>query len=42
MWGLHQINAAAAWNLTTGSPLMIIADIDTGVDRTHPDLAGLS
>ena len=33
------ISAAAAWPLTTGEGA-IVADIDLGVDLTHPDLAG--
>jgi hypothetical protein len=33
------INAPEAWNLTTGSPSVIIAIIDEGVDRNHEDLS---
>lgn len=51
LWGLHntgqsggtvgvEIDAVRAWDLTTGSSSTIIAVIDTGVDYTHPDLAG--
>ena len=32
------INAAAAWDVTEGSPEVIIAIFDTGTDITHPDL----
>ncbi|HEX3014496.1 MAG TPA: S8 family peptidase, partial [Methanobacterium sp.] len=37
-WGLSQINASEAWNITTGSHKVIIAVIDSGIDLTHPDL----
>jgi len=32
------INAVKAWEVTTGDPNIVIAVIDVGVDRTHPDL----
>lgn len=34
------IDAPEAWNVFTGSPNTIVAVIDTGIDYTHPDLAG--
>ncbi len=38
MWDLRKINAEAAWNSTTGSSSMVVADIDTGLDYNHPDI----
>ena len=35
-------NAVAAWNTTTGSPGLVIADLDTGVRFDHPDLRNAS
>ena len=37
-WGMNDIGAKEAWNQTMGSPDMIVAVIDTGVDYTHEDL----
>jgi subtilisin family serine protease len=39
-WGLEAINARQAWERTMGSPDVIVAVIDTGVDLGHPDLRG--
>lgn len=37
-WNLSKINATGAWNITTGSSLIIIAILDNGVDSDHNDL----
>ncbi|MBI1745343.1 MAG: S8 family serine peptidase [Acidobacteria bacterium] len=50
LWGLKNagqtggtpgadIRATFAWDVNTGDPNRVIAVIDTGVDRNHPDLA---
>jgi len=38
-WHLARIQTPQAWNLTTGSPAVEIAVVDTGVYSSHPDLA---
>jgi serine protease len=36
------VNAQAAWDLTTGDPNLVIADLDTGVRFDHPDLLAVA
>lgn len=37
-WGMKDIGVQDAWKVSLGSPEMIVAVIDTGVDYTHQDL----
>lgn len=39
LWGMQQVSAPGAWSISTGSTNVVIADIDTGVDYSHADLA---
>jgi thermitase len=39
-WNLTKTQAPSAWDITTGSPNVSVAVLDTGVDLTHPDLQG--
>ncbi len=38
LWGLKRIQAEAAWDITAGSPDVVVAVIDTGIDSNHSDL----
>jgi molybdopterin synthase catalytic subunit len=44
LWGLNNANnfdidGPAGWDITTGDPNFVVADIDTGTQLDHPDLA---
>ena len=38
-WDMQQIHTLEAHAVTGGSPAVLVGDIDTGMDFTHPDLA---
>ncbi len=38
-WDMRQIHTPEAHAVTGGSPSVLVGDIDTGIDFTHPDLA---
>jgi subtilisin family serine protease len=38
-WDMAQIHAPEAHAITGGSPSIVVGDLDTGLDFTHPDLA---
>jgi thermitase len=39
-WGVSQIEAPQAWQITRGNPSIIVAVLDTGISEDNQDLAG--
>jgi thermitase len=39
-WGMTKVKGPEAWDLATGSSLLKIAILDTGIDKDHEDLVG--
>ncbi len=37
-WAITKIQAEKAWEVTTGSPEVVVAILDTGIEMTHQDL----
>ena len=38
LWGLKKISVGSAWDMETGKSSVVVGVIDTGADRTQPDL----
>jgi subtilisin family serine protease len=39
-WNMRQVRAPEAWDVGTGGADVVVAILDSGIDSTHPDLAG--
>ncbi|MBI4392986.1 MAG: S8 family serine peptidase [Euryarchaeota archaeon] len=39
-WGLQSIHATQAWDVNSDASTIVVAIIDSGVETTHPDIAG--
>jgi len=39
-WGAAKVNAPTAWDSTTGAASVVVADLDSGVTFSQPDLQG--
>ncbi|MFO7791376.1 MAG: NosD domain-containing protein [Candidatus Saliniplasma sp.] len=38
LWGMQNIDAPGAWEVSSGKKRVVVAVLDTGIDYTHPDL----